>query len=67
MGEAAHKTRDVERIKRIADALEQSHMDALVCALPINVLLLSGYWPVIGTAVAIITQGGFVHVLAPGR
>jgi Xaa-Pro aminopeptidase len=40
-------------------------MDALVCALPTNVLLISGYWPVIGTSVAVITRTGFVHVLAP--
>ena len=58
-------TRDAERIKRITDALEQSNMDALVCALPTNVLLISGYWPVIGTSVAVITRNGFVHVLAP--
>jgi len=57
--------RDVARIKLIRDALEQSKMDALVCALPANVLLLSGYWPVIGTAIAVITKTGFVHVLAP--
>src|ERR671939_2202558 len=55
----------VERIKRITDALRQSKMDALVCALPANVLLLSGYWPVIGTSIAVITSAGFVHVLAP--
>src|SRR5207253_1710386 len=29
-------------------------LDALVCALPRNVLLLSGYWPVLGDSVAII-------------
>jgi Xaa-Pro aminopeptidase len=57
--------RDVERIEHIKDALEQSNMDALVCALPTNVLLLSGYWPVIGTTIAVITRTGFVHVLAP--
>ncbi len=45
--------------------LEQSNMDALVCALPANVLLISGYWPVIGTSIAVITRTGFVHVLAP--
>src|ERR1044071_2465291 len=57
--------RDVDRIGRIKDALARSNMDALVCALPTNVLLLSGYWPVIGTALAVITKTGFVHVLAP--
>ena len=57
--------RDTERIKRITDTLEQSDIDALVCALPTNVLLISGYWPVIGTSIAVITRSGFVHVLAP--
>ena len=40
-------------------------MDALVCALPTNVLLVSGYWPVTGTSVAVITRNGVVHLLAP--
>jgi Xaa-Pro aminopeptidase len=57
--------RDVDRIELMRDALERSKMDALVCALPTNVLLLSGYWPVIGTAIAVMTKTGFVHVLAP--
>ena len=57
--------RDTERIRRITGALERANMDALVCALPANVLLVSGYWPVIGTSVAVITRAGFVYVLAP--
>ena len=57
--------RDIDRIEHIKHALEQSNIDALVCALPTNVLLLSGYWPVIGTSIAVFTKTGFVHVLAP--
>ena len=57
--------RDTERIRRITGALERANIDALVCALPANVLLVSGYWPVIGTSVAVITRAGFVYVLAP--
>ncbi|HEY3580328.1 MAG TPA: M24 family metallopeptidase [Pyrinomonadaceae bacterium] len=57
--------RDAERIKRICEALERANMDALVCALPTNVLLVSGYWPVIGTSLAVITRSGMVHLLAP--
>jgi Xaa-Pro aminopeptidase len=57
--------RDIERIARITNALEQSNIDALVCALPANVLLVSGYWPVIGTSIAVITKTGLVHLLAP--
>ena len=58
-------TGDRYRINRITNALERSQIDALVCALPANVLLLSGYWPVLGTAIAIVTRGGFVYLLAP--
>jgi Xaa-Pro aminopeptidase len=50
---------------RITRALEHANIDALVCALPANVLLISGYWPVIGTSIAVITKTGLVHVLAP--
>src|ERR1044071_8015729 len=57
--------RDVERIKFVTQALEQSKMDAMVCALPSNVLMLSGYWPVLGTAIAIVSRTGHVHVLTP--
>src|SRR5690348_7833442 len=57
--------RDAERIQRICEALERANMDALVCALPTNVLLVSGYWPVVGTSVAVITRNGVIHVLAP--
>src|ERR1043166_2375644 len=56
--------RDAERIQRICEALEHANMDALVCALPTNVLLVSGYWPVVGTSVAGITRNGVIHVLA---
>ena len=57
--------RDIDRVEHIKHALAQSNIDALVCALPTNVLLLSGYWPVIGTSIAVFTKTGFVHVLAP--
>jgi Xaa-Pro aminopeptidase len=57
--------RDEERIGRIQRVLSGSNWDALVCTLPSNVLLLSGYWPVIGSAVAIFTREAGVIVLAP--
>ncbi len=44
---------DTERIRGIRNALQQSQMSALVCALPKNVLLLSGYWPVVGTSLVV--------------
>lgn len=58
-------TRPGERRDRIVQALEAAELDAVICAFPANVLLLSGYWPVIGTAVALATREGRVIVLAP--
>jgi Xaa-Pro aminopeptidase len=57
--------RDEQRIDLLQRVLSESSWDALVCALPSNVLLLSGYWPVIGSAVAIFTREGAVIVFAP--
>ena len=54
-----------ERIARIQDALKTDNLDAVLCTLPSNVLMLSGYWPVIGTGMAIATRDGEVAVLAP--
>src|ERR1043165_4204980 len=58
-------TRDIERIERIRLALKESGMDAVVCTLPSRVLMLSGYWPVVGTSIAIVTSEGFVVLVAP--
>ena len=57
--------RDEARVGRVRRALSEARVDAVVCALPANVLLLSGYWPVIGTACAIVTRDGAVAVIAP--
>jgi len=57
--------RDKERAGRIQRVLSENNWDALVCTLPSNVLLLSGYWPVIGNAVAIFARDGAVIVVAP--
>lgn len=57
--------RDDERVRRIQGALTSNALDAIVCTLPSNVLLVSGYWPVIGTAIAIATGEGAVALLVP--
>ena len=54
-----------ERIVLVRRAMEDAGLEALVCALPTNVLLLSGYWPVVGTAVAMVSRAGRVGVIAP--
>ncbi len=56
---------DNERLDWIGAALRGGDLDALVCTLPENVLLLSGYWPVVGTSVAVATRDGRTTVLAP--
>jgi Xaa-Pro aminopeptidase len=57
--------RDTERVERIQEELKLAQLDALVCALPIHVLLLSGYWPVIGVSLAIVTSEGATLLLVP--
>jgi Xaa-Pro aminopeptidase len=54
-----------ERIQRVLDALREKHLDLVVCSLPMNVLLLSGYWPVVGASVAIASADGRIILLAP--
>ncbi|HVA89187.1 MAG TPA: Xaa-Pro peptidase family protein [Chloroflexota bacterium] len=57
--------RGSDRIERVKAALRDANLDALVCTLPENVLLLTGYWPVVGTAIAVAAAGGDVWLLAP--
>jgi Xaa-Pro aminopeptidase len=55
----------VSRLARVREALARAELSAVVCALPANVLLLSGYWPVVGTACAIVWREGPALVLPP--
>jgi len=65
LGNSGQMIRDSERVARVTNALASEELDALICTLPSNVLLLTGYWPVIGNAIAIITRDGAVGVVAP--
>lgn len=56
---------DLERRARLRAALVENDLDAFVCVRPANVLLLSGYWPVLGTSLAICTRDGRVWLLVP--
>jgi Xaa-Pro aminopeptidase len=58
-------SRDPARIASLQDALRTAELDALVCSLPANVLLASGYWPVVGTSLAVVARDGPVAILAP--
>jgi len=59
------QTHDPERIESLRRALLAQRWDALVITRPADVLLLSGYWPVLGNALAVATQDGRVGVVAP--
>jgi Xaa-Pro aminopeptidase len=56
---------DQERLQRIAAELKHAGLDAFLCTLPMNVLMLTGYWPVIGTAAAVGTREGEIWIAAP--
>jgi len=56
---------NTERRERIKYALGEAGMAAVICALPTQVFLLSGYWPVVGTALAIATRHNEIIVVAP--
>jgi Xaa-Pro aminopeptidase len=57
--------RDSERIERNVRALLDAGLDAVMCALPSDVLLLSGYWPVVGTSIAVATREGAIGLAVP--
>jgi Xaa-Pro aminopeptidase/Xaa-Pro dipeptidase len=57
--------RDHERIERIRRGLQRVQLDAVLCSLPDYVLLLSGYWPVIGASIAIATSEGRICLIVP--
>lgn len=56
---------DAERVARVREALQRAHLDAVVCTLPANVRMLSGYWPVSGAAIALFTREGAVALVVP--
>jgi len=57
--------RDRERIDRLEMALKEAGLDAIACALPANVLLLTGYFPVIGRSLAVMTRDREVTLIVP--
>jgi Xaa-Pro aminopeptidase len=56
---------DPERRKRVAAAMTAAGLDAVICASSTEVLLLTGYWPVMGTSVAIFSKNGDVRAIIP--
>jgi len=64
MNEANRKS-GADRTRLLVAALEKAKIDLLVCHLPINVLLTSGYWPIIGASLSLLTQEGEVLLIVP--
>lgn len=56
---------DDERKKRVIDALTRARLDAVICCSASEVLLLTGYWPVMAASVAVFTAEGKVEVVLP--
>ena len=56
---------DTERLNRTRAALQAAGLDAVVCRLPENVLLLSGYWPMSGFALLVFPVEGEPVLIAP--
>ncbi len=59
------KAADPERQARLVDAIQSAHLDGVLCASASEVLLLSGYWPVMAESIAIASADGSVTVLVP--
>jgi len=56
---------DTERLARTRAALQTAGLAGLVCRLPEDVLLLSGYWPMNGLALLLFPAEGEPILLAP--
>jgi Xaa-Pro dipeptidase len=56
---------DGERIGRVRDAMAQINMDALVCRLPENIVMLSGHWPLNGLSFLLFPLEGRPLIVVP--
>ncbi len=56
---------DPERTARLCAAMKAAGLDAVVCTSPSEVLLLTGYWPIFATSVAVLTAEGAMHAIVP--
>ena len=54
-----------DRLDRMREAMQAADLDALVLRLPENVLLLSGFWPMIGAAVLVFPVDGSSVCIVP--
>ncbi|MCE1254594.1 MAG: aminopeptidase P family N-terminal domain-containing protein, partial [Anaerolineae bacterium] len=56
---------DQERVNRLLKEMNAAKIDVLLCRLPENVLYATGYWPVIGASLAVITASGSMTLIMP--
>lgn len=54
-----------DRTQVVAAALNEASIDLLVCTLPINVLLTTGYWPIVGPSISLVSKEGEVLLVVP--
>ncbi len=57
--------RDEQRREWLSNAMRRAGFDAVIAALPADVLLLTGYFPVVGTSVAVATRDSRALVIVP--
>lgn len=56
---------DPERSARTVSVLLAAQLDAAIVSSPTQVLLMTGYWPVMGASVAFFSSDGAVHLVVP--
>jgi Xaa-Pro aminopeptidase len=54
-----------KRRSRLIAALHDAKLDAVVCSSASEVLLLTGYWPVMSSSIAVYTADGTVRLIVP--
>jgi Xaa-Pro aminopeptidase len=59
-----HMTIDPERRSRNRQTLAAHNLDAVICRLPENVLLLAGFWPISSAAFVVFTDEGESWLIA---
>ena len=56
---------DIERIKKVKKAMDETKFDAFICRLPENVLFLSGHWPLNGFSFLVFPLEGTPVLIVP--
>ncbi len=65
MGAGEFVAIDQQRRDEIIEAIERSNLQALASFTPTGVLLLTGYWPVMGASLAVAMRSGDVACVVP--